>query len=553
MKKRHIILLGIIFLAAFLRLFMLPSVPPSASLDEASIGWNAYSILHTGKDEYGYSFPILLRAYDDYRPALYVYSVIPFVKFFGLNVVSVRLPSVIFSILTVFAVYFLVKEMFEKQKIISKAFNPSTINSEHLAFFVSFLLAISPWHIYISRLGHEVNLGLSFFVFAVLFFLKRRIYLSTFFFLLSFISYQSEKIFIPIMVIGIFLIFKDELLALKKKIAIAVILGLIILTPFIKATLSPDALLRYKATNVFDANESRFIDQSLLLQKADSSKDLIGKLIYNRRFLSLQIVTEGYLSHFNPVWLFTNSAGDKHKVPGIGLLYIWTLPFILLGLYFLIAKKFDFKIKALIFLWFLASPVAASIATESPHALRSFTFLPTWEIFASIGIISSYNFVKKRKIEKPAFLIFAFLIFFSLSSLYEQYFKVFPKTQSGSFQYALSKAVDYAVKNGKDYRKVVFSNSGNLYQSYMFFLFYSKYDPVLYQRYGGTISGGYSSIHKFTKYEFRPINIGIEEKGDLYIGNYQELNLKGKIASQVKTLEVISNLDDEKAIKIVTK
>ena len=542
--KVKYILLGILLLSAFLRLFLLSSVPPSASLDEASIGWNAYSILHTGKDEYGNQFPILLRAYDDYRPALYVYLVVPFVKIFGLNAFSVRLPSVIFSILTVFAIYMLVKEMFKNQKV---------FNNEKLALITAFLVAISPWHIYLSRLGHEVNIGLSFFIFALLFFLKRRIYFSAFFFLLSFVSYQSEKIFIPVILFGVFLIFKKDITNLRKKIAIAAILSFIILLPFIKTTLSPDALLRFKATNIFDANKSRFIEQSLLLQKADKEHDFISKVLYNRRLLSIGIVSEAYLSHFNPVWLFTNASGDHHKVPSFGLLYLWTLPFILIGIYVLISGNFDSKIKKLIFLWFLAAPLSGAITTEYPHALRSLTFIPTWEIFTSIGLLFVYSLIRREKIRKFA-LIFSFLItFFTLALLYKQYFEVFPRTQSGSFQYALSKAVPYVLENENSYRQVIFSNSDNLYQSYMFFLFYSKYDPALYQKQGGTESGGYSATHKFGKYEFRPFNIGIEEKGNLYIGNSAELNLKGIVASQVKTLTEISNLNGDKAIKIVTK
>ncbi len=145
MNRNLLILIGIIFIAFFLRFFLLSSVPPSASLDEASIGYNAYSILKTGTDEYGNKFPILLRAYDDWRPALYIYLVIPFVKILGLNALSVRLPSVILSVITVIATYFLVKEIFLNFK-----------NKIFLAFVSSFLLAISPWHIYIS---HEFALA----------------------------------------------------------------------------------------------------------------------------------------------------------------------------------------------------------------------------------------------------------------------------------------------------------------------------------------------------------------------------------------------------------
>src|SRR3989344_1445540 len=143
-NSRYILLL-IILLASFLRLNSLNSVPPSASVDEVSIGYNAYSILQTGKDEYGAKFPIILRAYDDWRPALYVYLVVPFVKLFGLSVFAVRFPSVILSVLTVVATYFLTKELFK--------------NSLKIPEVASLLLAIYPWHIYISRLGHEVNAG----------------------------------------------------------------------------------------------------------------------------------------------------------------------------------------------------------------------------------------------------------------------------------------------------------------------------------------------------------------------------------------------------------
>lgn len=534
----------ILILASFLRLYLITDVPPSASLDEASIGWNAYSILQTGKDEYGTSFPLLLRAYDDYRPALYVYLVAPFVKVFGLNILSVKLPSVILSVLAVYATYFFAKELFRKQKI---------LNPEHLAILSSFLLAISPWHIYISRLGHEVNIAFSFFLFAVLFFLKRKIYLSASFFLLSFISYQSEKIFIPVMLLGIFIVFKDEILALKKKIVIASVVSFIVLAPFLKATFSEDALLRFKATNIFDANKSRFIDQSLLLHKANKEGDIVGKILYNRRFLSFQIVSEAYLSHFNPVWLFTNASGDRHKIPSIGLLHIWTLPFILIGIYLLVSRNFDSKNRKLLFIWVLAAPLSASITTESPHALRSLTFLPIWEIFAALGLIFAFAFLKKKNLEKPAFFLSSLVIILTIGFLYKQYFKVFPKSQSASFQYALSKTIPYVIENEKYYKKIVFGNNDNLYQSYMFFLFYTKYDPSTYQKEGGTASGGYSATHKFAKYEFRPINIGNEKKGNMYVANHNELNLKGVLAKQIKTLKIISNFDESPAIKIVTK
>src|SRR5579883_434909 len=116
MNRLRFLFAAILVVAFFFRFYNLALVPPSASLDEATIGWNAYSLLHTGHDEYGYHLPILLRAYDDYRPALYVYLVIPFIKLFGLSVLSVRMPSVIMSLATVAMSFFLVKSMLFQYK-----------------------------------------------------------------------------------------------------------------------------------------------------------------------------------------------------------------------------------------------------------------------------------------------------------------------------------------------------------------------------------------------------------------------------------------------------
>lgn len=545
MKSIYVIILGVVLLiATFFRFYNLNTVPPSASLDEVSLGWNAYSIFQTGKDEYGYKLPILLRAYDDWRPALYVYFVAPFVKIFGLEVLSVRLPSVILSVITILTTYLLVKELFRNQKI---------LNYEIIALVSAFFLAISPWHIYISRLGHEVNLGLSFMILGLLFFFKKRIYLSGAFFVLSFISYQTEKIFIPLLLIGIFFIYRSDILKIKKKIAIAALFSLLVLIPFIFASLSEDALIRFSGTNVFEANEHRFIEQSQLLHKAVTENDFLGQLLYNRRILMGQIFIEGYLSHFNPVWLFTNASEDRHKIPNLGLLYPWEIPFILIGIYILIRNNFDLKVKMTIFIWFLISPVAAAITTDAPHAVRSFIFLPTWQIFSSLGIVTAFYYLKKEGLRRLFLTIGVLIVIISILYLYKQYFFIFPQKQSESFQYGLYQAISFVNENGKNYKKVIFTNHDRLAQSYMFFLFFNKYDPKIYQEQGGTASGGYDKAHSFGKYEFRKLDILKEKRGNLYIGNFHDFPTSSKDLKSFRTLKIISDSSGKKIIRIVTK
>ncbi len=93
----------VILLAAFiLRFFMLGKVPLGVSLDEASLGYNGYSVLKTGRDEYAQKLPLSFKAFGEYKAPLYRYLTIPFIGLFDLNEFSLRLPSAIFGLLTVY-------------------------------------------------------------------------------------------------------------------------------------------------------------------------------------------------------------------------------------------------------------------------------------------------------------------------------------------------------------------------------------------------------------------------------------------------------------------
>jgi hypothetical protein len=340
---------------------------------------------------------------------------------------------------------------------------------------------------------------------------------------------------------------------MKRKIIVASVLSLILLIPFIKSSFSENALIRFSGTNVFGQKEYRYVDRFLEFQRAASENDLIGQLVNNRRIVTGQILIEGYLSHFNPVWIFTNEMGDPHKIPNMGLLYSWELPFVLIGVFSLVRFNFDPKVRSVIFLWLLLSPLAASLATQSPHALRSFVFLPTWQIFSALGLIFVYVNMKNKRIRKLSIPVFCILIIFSIAYLFENYFKIFPRIQAESFQLSLHKAIDYVKDNEANYNKVVFANHNNLSQSYMFLLFDTKYDPKKYLEHGGTKSGGYEAEHRFDKYEFRKIYIHEEKRGDLFIGNGNDFPLKANDLKRYKTLKIFKDHKGIDTIRIVTK
>jgi 4-amino-4-deoxy-L-arabinose transferase-like glycosyltransferase len=189
--KNKILLISIIILEAFLRLWALSSYPAGLNADEAALGYNAFSLLTTGKDEHGHPWPVNLESFGDFKPALYTYILIPFVKVLGLTEFAVRLPSAIFGILSVALIYFLVKEIYSRKS---------------LALMSALVLAVNPWALHFSRGAWETNLATTLIISGVLFFLRylrtQRIInfaLCILNFALSMYSYQSARVIVPLL------------------------------------------------------------------------------------------------------------------------------------------------------------------------------------------------------------------------------------------------------------------------------------------------------------------------------------------------------------------
>ena len=545
-KKILIFLFLIIVLASLLRLWQLGKVPSSPDWDEVALGYNAYSIMQTGRDEYGKFLPIVLRSFDDYKPALYAYLAIPSINILGLDVAAVRLPSAIFGILTVVAVFFLTKELFKKNNI---------------ALLASFLLAISPWHIQFSRVAFEANVGVALNVFGILFFLKAfkkpwLMFLSALMWGLSLHVYQSEKIFVPLLIGILIYSFRKEFLTIGKKyIYISLIIFTVICLPLIHFTLTnKDALSRAKGVSIF-SNSSIIQSNTEKIARDRANNDILGLILDNRRVEFAKYIAGGYLSHLDFNWLFIKGDIARHHAPGMGLMYLIELPFLLIGIYSLIFGKFGKAVKTFIILWFLIAPIPASVTNDIPHAVRVINFLPILRILTAIGIISFMIFISnlKYKIAKIhiKYLIFSFsLLFFifNLSYYLNQYFVQQNYFHARYWQYGYENIVDYVASVQKNYNKIIVSNTPPLDQSYMFFLFYLKYDPHKYLSEGGTLTRGIEEENRFANFEFRKFNYDDEkEKNILLIGSPFDF------PEVFKTIHEINFPDKSLAIKIVEK
>jgi len=551
MNKKIIwgLLIGIIILAAVLRLWQLGQIPPSQDWDEVALGYDAYSLIHTGRDEFGKFLPVVLRSFDDYKPALYAYLAVPSVYVFGLTAFAVRFPSAVFGILSVLAVFFLVRELFENYKY-----------KDYLALITSFLLAISPWSIQFSRVGFESNVGTALNIFVVLFFLKGLkkpwfLSLSAIFAGLAIYAYQSEKVFTPLLVLVLALIYHKGLLGNKKKyIASALVIGAFVVLPMILYMLTDNSsFLRLKGTSIFNYQTEILSTQVQDIKRDDLNNDKLGFILDNRRLVYAKTIVGGYLSHFDLNWLFIRGDIERHHAPNMGLLYLYELPFLLLGLYFLAfgseVAGFNKKTKLLVFSWLLLAPLPASITTGVPHAVRTLNFLPTFQIITALGILSAFIYMNKfKRLKYFLMVILAGVFIFNFTYYLDQYFVQLNYYDSSDWQYGYKQAVDEVKLLQGNYKQVVVSDEQPMDKSYMFFLFYLQYPPNEYQKVGETSSGGYAAHHAFGKYVFRAINWQKDSqmKDTLFVGTAGEI-------PTAASMKIINNLDGTPAIKITGK
>lgn len=540
MKKKTInwFLVGIVCVAGFFRLWKLGQVPASPDWDEVALGYNAYSILKTGRDEYGTWFPLVLRSFDDYKPPLYAYLAILPVAAFGLDTWAVRLPSAVAGTIAVIGVYYLTKELFEKEDDTAR---------QKLPYIATLLLALSPWHIQFSRIAFEANVGVTLNIWAVTLFLKgmkkgKFLIGSAFLFGLGLYAYHSERIFLPLLVLILALLYRREIWKTRRTAILAIVVGFITVSPLIRVMFDQNSLMRLRGTSSLTDQTGLLARSVTKLEQDKASGNVWGVLFDNRRIVWAKTLVSGYLSHYSLKWLYLAGDNPRHHAPDMGLLYLVEMPFFFWGLYRMVTGWR--RSSSVVIGWFLIAPIAASPTTELPHAIRSLVFLPTFQIITAIGIVHFISWVRSaRKFSGILFVTFIAIFGFNIVYYLHMYYGHMDVEYSQYWQYGYKDAVDFVAAHQSQYQKVVVSTK--LEQPYMFFLYYLRYDPVNYLASGGTASGGFAEVrNRFGIYEFRPIDWAneVKDKKTLYIGLPAEI--------RGTTVKTIYNLDGSEAMKV---
>jgi 4-amino-4-deoxy-L-arabinose transferase-like glycosyltransferase len=487
------ILLFLVGLALLLRVYKITSNPPSLSWDEVSIGYNAYSILLSGKDEHGKVYPLdTFVAFGDYKPPVPVYITVPFVWIFGLNELSVRLPVALAGVATVGLVYVLALLLFAANRY-----------NKLIAALSGFVLAVSPWHTNLSRAGFEATIGLFFIVLsAVLFFLTKKNgkYFFVAFLPLTFAVYtfNSARYFAPFFALILLWYVKDLALKVKKQVGIGMLVATLTLVPIIPHLLSSEARLRFKEVNIFsDVGIVKLANSRI----EAAGNTWVAKIVHNRRVYFGREYIKHYLDHFDPKFLFIRGDGNpKFSIQDVGQMYFFEGFLLLTGFLSMMIKHP--RQSVLLLLWLVSAIIPAATARETPHALRILNTLPVWQIYVAYGIFTVISFVKRDAIK--VFIIIVITLFYTgaISYYLHTYYNHYPYTYSGEWQYGYKQAFLYAEQVKMQYKEIIVTDY--IGRPYAYALFYGKYNPTEYLNSKSSFFdvAGFYHVDSFGKYRF---------------------------------------------------
>jgi 4-amino-4-deoxy-L-arabinose transferase-like glycosyltransferase len=449
--------------------------------DEASIGYNAYSILKTGKDEWGESLPFHFRSYGEYKLPAQIYASVPGVAIFGLNELGVRITPVVYGTLTVLVVYFLASLIFRNRWV---------------GLASALLLAISPWHIHLTRASFESSFSVFWVSLGVLFLIKGFekpkwwIY-SVIPFAISIYTYNSARVFTPLFLGITFLLFRRDVLKKSKIFFLSVLFFAISLIPLFNFWFTGEATARLKLVSIMD--DPGF---ALRINEARGQLKLPGvlpRLIHNKATHFVYAFGKNYIAHFSPDFLFINGAPHKqHHVQGVGELYAFQAPFLIIGLIYLFRKKNKYTL--LLIPWILLAFVPVSITIDStPNALRTLIAVVPYQIITAYGLYEFYLMIEKRRfLRNLAFVVILLVGILSMRNYLDNYYNTYPRLYSRDWQYGYKQVVNYISNHYEDYDLIVFSRHYG--EPHMFTLFFTAWDPKSFQN--------DSNLNRFETYDW---------------------------------------------------
>lgn len=494
-------------LAFFLRLYKLGELPRGIFWDEVANGYDAYSLLKTGRDLNNAFLPLTLRHFGIPLESLHVYLTIPFIKIFGLSVFSTRLVEALAGGGSVIATYYFVKELWNKE----------------VAWLAAFLLAVSPWHLTFSRISFRANFVTFLIPLGLYLLLKaikghpKNLLACGLIFGLALHTYTITKVYLPLVFLSVIFLAWITKVNFRNLLSSKSVFRYVILSGLIFLVL---ALPAYYEAFFRSANE-RFEAISIFTTPYPLKQFLVN-----------------YWQHLSPRFLFF--VGDenlRHNPPFIGQVFVVLIPFILFAWY----RFWQLKSKKglwLTLLFFLGLVPASLTVGGIPHALRTISALPYLEIVAAFGLVEFFKATPNLPLlwQKIARALVVLLILGNTVYFLHLYFWRYPPYTEEVFQFGLGEAITYAQTQSDQYQRIVITRQPAY--PYIYVPFFSKMNPNLYRQANSVETIGKYYICPdllwtcYDRFKGKEHDLYIARPGELPSAEvvYQVLNPEGKEA-----------------------
>ncbi|HTY54685.1 MAG TPA: glycosyltransferase family 39 protein, partial [Candidatus Binataceae bacterium] len=401
--------LAILLIAAGIpRVVALGRVPLGLNQDEACNGYDAYSLLQTGRDQAGNRLPLTIQAFNDYRMPLFDYSLVPVVGVFGLDTASVRLGAALWSIADLAALALLGWLMFGMRG----------------SAIAVVLAALSPWHLPLSRFGHEAITAAATTSWAMACFLlwhRRRwsgwLILSALLFGISLYSYSITKLFVPVWLTALAIFYWRDLRRQSiTAIAAGALVGLCALPQMI--------LLWSEGPRV----QARFNEISIF--KSDGwTLDTLWDFF------------SGLLSHFSPDYLFIHGQqgirAETFHPPGFGQLLWAQAVMVALALCAIYNPRYR-KLILLLLAWLVIAALPVALTVPAPHALRNVLAITPWTLLSALGMVFLMDLeVVPAMARRVAVGLLLIATLWQGTSFMRFYFGEYPTVAARAYQYGM--------------------------------------------------------------------------------------------------------------------
>lgn len=539
-SKTLIAIIILTLISFIIRLYNQPQIPYGFHRDEAGIAYSAYSILKTGKDEWGTTLPLHFKALGDYPPGIYNYLVSGSIFIFGLTEFAERFPAILIGALMIPISYIFIKKYFLDKK---------------LALITSSLLVFTPWDIVQSRAGSEALTGLFFSLIGFILYKywvnskkKYHLFLTGIFYFLAIFSYNAIKLGLPLMQIILNYLLWKELDKRQKKISIFFNISLFVLVFFIVFS-SSGTSMSFNNTSIFTNSSNTSFEVEFIREGIANVPIFITRIFSNKYVELVKSFIRNYFEYFSFSFLFDDLGFHKrYLVPKVGPLLLFNIPFIILGLIFFRDKFKNKRMYIFLILWILIAPLPAAItATDAPNLKRAlFLFFPL-TILTTQGIIYTIEYLNQywHKILFTIFISVALLwnfgFFLKQYAIHTAYETVHHRS------YGYKEVYEFTQNNKGDYSNVIFYEGIDTPHTY--YLFYTKFPPTTYQQIPENEKRNLFSVNKkevyLNEYIFRPGKCPDYSEildNNLYVFNSGCLN-ETQLLSHVKVLKTVYTPD----------